>query len=353
MKSANRIFVVAAFLCCWTVLRAAESVGEKNSSPTKPSIGGKTLFDDPIVARGKGLAIRQSQVDDMYAAFRANRSAAGETIPESLRPAVEADILDKLIATQLCLARAIEADKSKGQEIAREFIAEQMRQASSEESFNRQLRAVGMSPQEFRNQVAEQAIVKAVLDREIKAQKIVTEAEEKKFYDENPKLFEQPEMAHVAHILISTLDPDTSHELSAEQKAQKRELAEKVLARAKAGENFTKLVQQFSDDKNAKDRNGEYTIARNDQRFVLTPEFEGAAFSLGTNQISGLVVSSYGYHIIKALEKIPPKKADYAQVEAKIKETLLQEAVQKALPDYIDKLKKEAGVEIVRSEKTK
>ena len=270
---------------------------------TKSTGGAAALFDDPVLARGKGVEIKQSQVDEMFAAFRANRAAAGQPIPESDRPKIEADILDKLIATRLCVNRATEADKAQAQQIAKEFIAEQMKQVSSEESFNRQLRVMGMSPEQFRAQITEQAVVKAVIDRELKDKKIITEAEARKFYDDNSNLFQQPEMVRVSHILISILDPDTGKELSGEQKLQKRELAEKLLARAKAGEDFAKLVKEFSEDRNSKDRNGEYTIMRNDKRYVLPPEFEGAAFSIATNQISDIVLTPYGYHIIKGSKR--------------------------------------------------
>jgi len=306
------------------------------------------LFDDPVLARGKGLEIKRSQVDEQFAAFRANRAAAGQAIPPSQRAQVEADILDKLIATRLCLNRATEADKTKAQEIAKEFIAEQIKQVSSEQSFNRQLLVMGLTPEQFRAQITEQAIVKAVIDRELKDKRTITEAEAKKFYEENPKLFEQPEMVRVSHILTSVLDSVTGRELSGEQKLQKRELAEKLLKRAKAGEDFTKLIKEFSEDKNAKDRDGEYTFALKDKRYVLPPEFEGAAFSLATNQLSDIVVSPYGYHIIKSWERIRPKKADFAEVEGRIKETLKQEAVQKELPEFIAGLRKEAGVEILK-----
>ncbi|MSU62762.1 MAG: hypothetical protein EXS31_10260 [Pedosphaera sp.] len=332
------LFLAGALALSAVVLQ----VSAQTTDSTKPKPA--PLFDDPVVAKGKDLEIRQSEVDDMFAAFRANRSASGQRIPESERPKIEADIIDKLIATRLCVRRASADDKSKGEQIAKEFIAEQIKQVPSEESFNRQLLAVGMTPASFKTQITEQAIVKAVIDRELRAQQTVTDPEIKKFYDGNPKLFEQPEMVRVAHVLISTLDSETTKEIPADQKIQKKVAAEKVLARAKLNDDFTSLVKEFSEDRNAKERNGEYTIMRNDKRFVLSPEFEGAAFSLASNQISSVVASPYGYHVIKCLEKIPAKKADLASVQDRIRETLFQEAVQKSLPDYIEKLRKEASV---------
>jgi peptidyl-prolyl cis-trans isomerase C len=335
------IFFAGALFCSALALRAADSAVKSTGATA-------ALFDDPVLARGRGVEVRQSLVDEMFAAFRANRASAGQPIPESQRPKIEADILDKLIATQLCVNRATAGDKAKAQQIANEFITEQMKQVPSEESFNRQLRVMGMSPEQFRAQITEQAVVKAVIDRELKDKKIITEAEARKFYEDNPNLFQQPEMIRVSHILISTLDTDTGKELPGELKLQRRELAEKLLARAKAGEDFSKLVKEFSEDKNSKDRNGEYTIMRNDKRYVLPPEFEGAAFSMAPNQISDIVLTPYGYHIIKGLEKIAAKKSEYALVESRIKESLQQDAVQKELPDYIAQLKKDAGVEILK-----
>jgi peptidyl-prolyl cis-trans isomerase C len=66
-----------------------------------------------------------------------------------------------------------------------------------------------------------------------------------------------------------------------------------------------------------------------------------------TNQISDLVATEYGFHIIKVNEKIPANKVEYAKVEKEIKERLELMEIQKQLPDYLEKLKTEAKVEIV------
>ena len=79
----------------------------------------------------------------------------------------------------------------------------------------------------------------------------------------------------------------------------------------------------------------------------MVPEFEAAAFSLNTNQVSDIITTQFGYHIIKLSEKIPAKKMELAKVSQDIKDYLKGQSVQKELPQYMDKVKKEAGVEIV------
>jgi parvulin-like peptidyl-prolyl isomerase len=315
----------------------------------RPSATSGPLFPDSVVAKGKGFEIKQSQVDEMFLAFKGHRAAMGQAIPESLRPQIESDIIDKLIATQLFLRRATDKDKAEAKVIAQNFVAEQKKQAPSDDSFRRQLLAVGMSPEEFSTQINEQAVVKAVIDREIKASKKITDDEAKKFYTENPALFQDPEMLRASHILIATRDTITGKTLTPEAKLAKKQLAEKLVVRARAGEDFAKLVREFSQDAASKGRGGEYIFPRSkdDPRRAMTPEFEAAAFSMKTNQVSDVVETGYGYHIIKTLERIPPRKTPYDQAEARIKEILLRDAVEKELPAYIDKLKREAGVEIL------
>ena len=66
-----------------------------------------------------------------------------------------------------------------------------------------------------------------------------------------------------------------------------------------------------------------------------------------TNQISDLVTTAYGFHIIKLNEKIPANKVEYDKVEKEIKERLENMEIQKQLPDYLEKLKTEAKVQII------
>jgi parvulin-like peptidyl-prolyl isomerase len=171
----------------------------------------------------------------------------------------------------------------------------------------------------------------------------VTDEDIKKYYEENPKLFEQKDMVKASHILFATRDFSTNTELPEDKKAAKRKLADEVLKRAKAGEDFRTLVKQFSDDVASRENNGEYVFGR-DQ---MVPEFESVAFAMSTNQISDIVTTRYGYHIIKVLEKLPARKIELAKVTPNVKEFLTQQALQKQIPAYIKRLKEEAGVQIL------
>ena len=320
---------------------SASAADEKASTPSKPVIKMSDLFTNSIVAKGKGLSISRSQLDEALIGIKTGAAARGQTIPPDKMAELEVQILQRLIQVQLLNAKATDADKLAGKEQTEKRIAELKTRAGSEETFEKQLKSIGITPAEFKTKMGEELTAEVVLKRELKV--TATDEEAKKFYDENPAQFEQPETVRAAHVLISTRDDASGTDLSDDQKAAKKKIAEDVLKRAKAGEDFAKLAKEYSDDPGSKENGGEYTFPRG----RMVREFEATAFSLNTNQVSDIVTTQFGYHIIKLYEKNPAKKVEFDKVKDNIKEYLIGQAIQKQLPDYMAKLEKEADVQIL------
>jgi peptidyl-prolyl cis-trans isomerase C len=322
------------------------AVNSGTNAAAKPADKLTELFGDPVVAKGKGVEVKRSQLDSALISIKSAAAARGQTMPpEQMRP-LEQQVLQRLIQIQLLLGKATDADRTKGKEAVEKQFALILKRAGSEEALNRQLKSVGMTEAELRAKMAEEATAQAVLERELKV--TVTDGDVKTFYDENPTRFEEPEMVRASHILLSTLD-SARQPLSDDKKAAKRKQAEDLLKRARGGEDFTKLAKEFSEDPGVKENNGEYTFPRGtaDPRRAMVPEFESAAFSLNTNQISDIVTTQFGYHIIKLHEKIPARQVALAKVADDLKEGLKRREMEKLLPDYIEKLKQASNVEIL------
>ena len=164
------------------------------------------------------------------------------------------------------------------------------------------------------------------------------------FTTDHPAEFEQPETVSIRHIFLTTIDPVTQAPLSMEQQQTKHKLAEDLLKRARAGEDFMALVKQYSEDPSAKNSTNEIILARGNPG--TPPEIEAAAFSLTNNQISDVVTTSFGYGIIKSLGKTPAKKVEYSTMADKIKDYLIQQKTGKLAPAYLAKLENEADVQI-------
>ncbi|MCX6923928.1 MAG: peptidylprolyl isomerase [Verrucomicrobia bacterium] len=307
----------------------------------KPAVKTADLFGNKVVAKGKNVEVTRGQLDDEVIRLKAQAAARNQNIPPEQMGQMERQILEQLIQVQLLQAKATPADKVAGKALAEKRLAEATTRLGSEDALNRQLKLMGATREEVLAKWTESATAETVLKRELKVN--ITDADAKKYFDDNPARFEEPEMVRASHILLMTTDPKTNAELSDEQKAAKRKQMEGLLKRARAGEDFAKLAKDYSEDPGSKDKGGEYKFPRNQ----MVPEFEAAAFSLNTNQVSDIVTTRFGYHIIKLSEKIPAKKVEYDKAASDIKEGLTQQALQKQFPEYLAKLKADAGVEIL------
>ena len=306
------------------------------------------LFADEVWCRGTGVEIKRSGVDRAFLQYRANASARGQAVPEAKRAELEALLLDKLVVTELLMDRATAEEKTKAKGVAERFAGDIRRQAGSEEAFQRQLTAMGFTGEDLQNQLLERAVCEEVVNRELKGKVTITDEQVKQFYAENTEQMKRPETVRASHLLLSTRNPVTDEELDDAKKKEKRQLLEKLLERARKGEDFAALVKEYSDDPGSRDKGGEYSF----QRGQMVPEFERAAFALKTNQISDIVTTRFGYHIIKLHERMPAEQVELAQAEKDIREALTREQVQeKLLPEFLLKLKDEAKLQYLNGAK--
>ncbi|MDE3067211.1 MAG: peptidylprolyl isomerase [Verrucomicrobiota bacterium] len=316
------------------------------------------LFGDPAVAKGKGFEIKQSQLDKLTASVRAAAAAHGQAIPPERLKAVEAAELNQLIDIQMLLQKATPADKAAGRadfdkSLKAVKTAQKLNDSEFDSKLGEQLKLQNMTRAEWDQQHIDQATVLAVLKRELKVN--VSEAEAKKFYDEHQTDFEQPEMVRVRHILLLTIDPTTHQPLPPDQQAAKHKQIEALLKRVRAGEDFAKLAKEYSEDPASKDNGGELPPFPRGQ---MVPEFEAAAFSLKTNEVSDIVTTAYGYHIIQLLDKIPAKTEPFTGLDTKIpgnrgltlRDVLEAQAIQKEAPQYMLALRKADDVQILDPE---
>jgi peptidyl-prolyl cis-trans isomerase C len=320
---------------------AADADAKPAAATTKPADKTTELFPDTVVAKGKSFEIKRSQLDSEVTRLKAQLAARGQNVPPERTSLIEQQILDQLIQLELLKAKATPEDQASGKKLAEKQLNDAKTQFGSEDALNLRLKAQGLTRDELLGKWTEGETVKLVLLRELKIS--ISDADIKKFYDDNPSQFEEPEMARVSHILLSTRESETGKELSDEKKAAKRKLAEELVKRARANEDFAKLVKEYSEDPGSKDTGGEYKFPRGQ----MVKEFETAAFALKTNQVSDVVTTQFGYHVIKLSELYPAKKHELAEASPRIKEYLSQMEVQKQAGPLIEKFKKDANVEIL------
>ncbi len=158
-------------------------------------------------------------------------------------------------------------------------------------------------------------------------------------YDDNQQQYSTPEQVRASHILLKTEGKDQAA-------IQKR--AEEVLAKARSGADFAALATQFSEDEGSKVKGGDLDYFGKGQ---MVPEFDKVAFSLPPGQISDLVKSQYGFHIIKVVDKKAGVTKPLAEVRAQIEDQLkwerAQAEAQRTADDVAAKLKTPADFDTV------
>jgi parvulin-like peptidyl-prolyl isomerase len=298
------------------------------------------LFGDPVIAKGDGFEIKRSALDQLLVGAKGQAAAAGKELPADY----DVGLLNRLISIQMLLQTATAADKAAGEKESETQFTNILQHFGTEAALQRQLKAVGMTEAEMRSKATQEATAKAALQRSLNV--TVTDDEVKKFYTDRPADFEQPEQVHVRHLLLMTMDPATKSPLPADQVATKRKQIEDLLKRARGGEDFATLAKQYTEDPGSRESGGEYTFPRG----KMVPEFEAAAFSMTNGQISDVVVTKYGFHIIKLLDRVPAQTVPLTKVAEDIKNYLLQQKINKLAPAYFAKLKKDQNVQIVDAE---
>ena len=170
----------------------------------------------------------------------------------------------------------------------------------------------------------EQRKIKYVLiDRDqLRAKVTVTPQEIESYYNSNVQQFQTPEQVRASHILIKT---DGKNEADAKKQA------DDILKQAKApGADFAALAKKYSEDDGSKANGGDLDYFT---RGRMVPEFEQAAFAMQPGQISDLVKSQFGFHIIKVVDKKPPATRSLDEVRAQIQQTLAAQRVEQQITD--------------------
>jgi peptidyl-prolyl cis-trans isomerase D len=168
----------------------------------------------------------------------------------------------------------------------------------------------------------------AVVDTQaIRERTAVTAQDIQRHYEDNEQQYSTPEQVRASHILFK---------IEGKDEAAVKKQAEEVLAKAKApGADFAKLANQYTEEEIGKTRGGDLDFF---ERGRMAKEFEDAAFALKPGEISGLVKSPFGYHIIKATDRKPASKRTLEEVRAQIEDQIKWERAQNEAQRIVDEV---------------
>jgi peptidyl-prolyl cis-trans isomerase C len=230
--------------------------------------------------------------------------------------------------------------KKEGVAVAKDTVAARMNDIKksfpSEQAFTERVATMGVTPLEFEKEIEMGLQFEALLAKHTTDVKQPTLEEMKAFYDSNLDKFKQPEQVQASHVLVAVGKTDTDA-----QKTEKRAKAEKVLSDLKGGADFAQTAAQYSDCP-SKNQGGNLGYFGKGQ---MIPAFEAAAFALKVGDMSGVVQTDYGYHVIKVTDRKPPRDVTFEEAQRDIGAYLTDQAKQVAINSYIQTLRGAAKVE--------
>jgi parvulin-like peptidyl-prolyl isomerase len=164
----------------------------------------------------------------------------------------------------------------------------------------------------------------------------VTEEDIKLYYQTHEEDFTSPEMIRARHILIKA-----AMSASDEEKKSAREKAEGILERIKDGEDFATIAEEVSDDAGTQAKGGDLGFF---PRGRMIPEFEKAAFALNPGEMSDIVETPYGYHIITVEEKKEASPEPFEKVKDTVREKAFKELREARVTEFVEKALNDEGV---------
>jgi peptidyl-prolyl cis-trans isomerase C len=251
------------------------------------------------------------------------RSAAAQ----ALNMLVEMDLLK-----EQCVKDGIKADPAAAEK-------KLLEQAGGEENLNMILATNGGDKKDLVEKVATSMMIQQWVEAKIKPGIKVDDAAVQKFYDDNKERFQMPEQMSASHILVK-VEEGAGEEAKKAAKAK----AEQILAELKKGADFAKLAAEKSDCPSGKQNGGSLGSFSKGQ---MIPEFEEAAAKLKKDELSGIVETEYGFHIIKGGENKPAGLVPLEQVKERIAASLVNQELDKTMEKTVAELRKAANVQIL------
>lgn len=241
-------------------------------------------------------------------------------------------VLEQMINTEVLYQQAKKDNLLPSKEEVDKQFKEFQKEAKENKTYEENMKKLGITDEDIKKEQEIGIAIQNYKDNFSKTTKISDE-EMKKYYDDNKSEFYEDKV-QASHILIKTVD-DNGKELSDKKQEEAKKKAEDILKKVKSGEEFAKLAKEYSEDGSASNGGDLGFFTKGE----MVPEFETAAWGLKPGEVSELVKTQYGYHIIKVTDKLD-KQLSFDDVKDTIKNNLLSEKFNTT----VEKLVKEAKI---------
>jgi parvulin-like peptidyl-prolyl isomerase len=316
MSFPHRLIALLAALVLALALAACGGGSEEDSSSEVP--------DDAVVLVGD-MEVAKAEYDQLLAQARRTFKDRKQPFPktgtqefEQLKQAIVRSLVEEaqfaIGAEELGVEVSDEEVEKRLDELKEQYFQ------GDDKKYEEELKKQGVTDAQVREDLRSRILSEKIF-KEVTGDVKVTEAEVKKYYEDNKEAqFGTPASREVRHILVRT-----------------RARADQLYAQLRGGASFAALAKRYSQDPSSKDQGGKFTA----QKGATVAPFDRTAFALETGELSRPVRTRFGFHLIEALADV--KKASsrpLASVQDEIRQTLLRDKQNQVMTEWVEDLKK-------------
>jgi peptidyl-prolyl cis-trans isomerase C len=344
------VFLIALSICACRKAPAGQTTASaatpaQPGTPAAPGAPGQPAVPTPpkpmpaqlpaVIARVNGEPVTKEDFERM---IKTIETRAGQPIPPDRRDEILRGALDQLV-TYTVLGQESKTRGIKVEDTEIDAKVKQLRDGfPTQEAFDKAVKDRGLTVESLRKDARVDLSVTKLMESEVETLPGPSDLETKDFYEKNPDRFKQDETVRASHILIRV-----DEKADAAAKAKAKAEIDSVLKQARAGVDFAKLAQQHSQDGSAA-QGGDLNYFPKGQ---MVPPFNDVAFALKPGQISDVVTTQFGYHIIKVVDHKPGRTITLEEAAPQIKTYLAQQKKQQHADAFIDGLKKKSKIEVL------
>jgi len=305
-------------------------------SKTKPAAKAAPKQNDPAIVIVNGSKLYESDLKWQMENIR--RGSPGSAQSSEADQEMRKRALQELIGFELLYQDSLSLGVKDVDKQVDDMIASAVKQFGSKEKLTEQLAKDGLTLDQVRKILKKNILIQAEVDERIAPKVTVTEAEIEAYYEANKDRLQHDELVAARHILIKFPENVTE--------AQKKAALDKIQALRKKiveGKDFAEVAKANSDCPSKK-RGGDLGYF---PKGAMVPEFEKVAFSVNEGELSDVVETSYGYHLILVYAKKPAGTLPLAEVRGQLEKDLKERKLYEGMNAQIQKLQKTAKVQIL------
>tara|TARA_Y100000588_G_C14218728_1_gene910032 strand:+ start:176 stop:1204 length:1029 start_codon:yes stop_codon:yes gene_type:complete len=330
------VIALLAFGCGVGSTDSPVNPADTSEFPTLPAVTPVAAELPSVVAHVNSHSITREELE------RAVRSAeiqAGQALPTQFRDQVYRSVLDRLISFHLLVQEAEALDISVTESTIEAALETIRSSFPTTDAFETQLESWNTTIEILRDETRRDLLAEATLEAQAFAGIEVTPEAVRGFYDQHTEQFAEKGGIRARHILIGvSLDAQESERLDA------RDRAEAIRKELSDGGDFAELARKHSEDAKSAANGGDLGLVAEGETL---PQFDAALSALDPGEVSEVVETTFGFHIIQMVERVEDRVVAFAEASTQIHGFLLQQEYQMRVSSFIDELKSRSNIEIL------